>query len=307
MQASPPSLTRDDWQVLALPEQGCPVHVLRLDRSGGAAPGNKAFKLHPLLAAAVAGGARCVMSFGGPWSNHLHALAAAGGLRGLETVGLVRGENLATPTLEEAARQGMRLHALAYSAYRRRNDDAFQREMVSRYGPGVLIPEGGDCPAGAGGCLPIGEAIARRFPSGAVVVLATGTGTTLAGITAGLDERFRVIGISALKGALDTAARVQANLDALRASRVARWEIRHDYHCGGFARCNDALQACIHWSDSMGLPLEPVYTGKALLAVRQMLAAGQLDTTLDTTLPLVLVHTGGLQGRRGFAWLGPSA
>lgn len=290
---------QDEWQVITLPRSDRLLHVLRLDRCDGMAPGNKRFKLQPLLASAVASGAGTVLSFGGAWSNHLHALAGLGRQRGLRTVGLVRGENLATPTLEEAARWGMTLHGLSRTEYRRRYDPGFQAQMLARHGPGVLIPEGGDCPQGAAGCVAIGEAIAGRFPQGAVVALATGTGTTLAGIAAGLDARFRVIGISALKGALDTAARVAANLRALQVGSPACWDIRHDHHRGGFARVDDELKACLRWSDSVGLPLDPVYTGKALLALQQMLAAGEVDTTL----PLVLVHTGGLQGRRGFDWL----
>ncbi len=83
------------------------VSVLRLDRLGGAAPGNKAFKLQPVLASAAAGGVGRVLSFGGPWSNHLHALAACGADRGLETVGFVRGAEQATAMLEDARRWGL--------------------------------------------------------------------------------------------------------------------------------------------------------------------------------------------------------
>jgi 1-aminocyclopropane-1-carboxylate deaminase len=47
------------------------------------------------------------------------------------------------------------------------------------------------------------------------------------------------------------------------------------------------------------VPLDPLYTGKMLFAIHQMRARGESGT--DT--PLLAIHTGGLQGRRGFAWL----
>ena len=45
-----------------------------------------------------------------------------------------------------------------------------------------------------------------------------------------------------------------------------------------------------------GLPLEPLYTGKALLALKQQIEAGRFSPGTR----LIFVHTGGLQGRRGF-------
>ncbi|WP_116364385.1 1-aminocyclopropane-1-carboxylate deaminase/D-cysteine desulfhydrase [Parahaliea mediterranea] len=301
------------WQTLALPlpDGGAlPLQVLRLDRCDSLAPGNKLFKLAGLLPE-VSGPAR-VLSFGGPWSNHLHALAALGRERGWQTVGLVRGEALDTPTLREAADWGMALHPLCRADYRQRHSDAFQLACQKRYRADRVIPEGGDCPAGARGCMAIGAAIGARFGDGdggfdgggegAVVALATGTGTTLAGIVAGLDRRFEVLGISALKGAWDTEQRILANLAALGSAgdtQAARWRLYHEFHCGGFARANAELRKLLAWADGQNLPLEPVYTAKALLALQTLADRGELSPGK----PLVLVHTGGLQGRRGFDWL----
>ncbi|GAB3271014.1 pyridoxal-phosphate dependent enzyme [Parahaliea aestuarii] len=299
------TLTHVHWQQVTLPlpdGRQQPLQVLRLDRCDALAPGNKIFKLSGLLRTARQRECRRLLSFGGPWSNHLHALAALGREMDLQTVGLVRGEDLATPTLVEAAGWGMALYPLSRSLYRQRHDPAFQLACMQDYRADMLIPEGGDCPEGARGCQVIGAAIRQRFESGAQVVVATGTGTTLAGIVAGLDKRFQVLGISALKGALDTQQRILANLQALAGDNdetLADWRLYHEFHCGGFARTNSELRAVIAWGDHHGLPLEPVYTGKALLALRSLLSSGDIDAGR----PLVLVHTGGLQGRRGFDWL----
>ena len=127
-----------------------------------------------------------------------------------------------------------------------------------------------------------------------------GTGTTLAGVIAGLDERFQVTGVSALRGAADLDARVASLLDSLSAPARARWRILHDYHGGGFARVSGELRQFIgEFESKQQIPLDPVYTAKVMYAVQQMLGAGKLDSAAQT----VVVHTGGLQGRRGYAWL----
>jgi 1-aminocyclopropane-1-carboxylate deaminase len=246
-----------------------------------------------------------LLSFGGAWSNHLHALAALGASAGMATVGVVRGEltGALTPTLQDCLDWGMQLVPLSRADYRRRHEPAFQRALLARHGPALLVPEGGDCAEGARGCLAIGREVARVFPRGATVILAVGTGTTLAGVAAALGSAYRVLGISALKGAHDLASRVQRNIDALGGT-AARWEIRHEFHCGGFARTTPELRQLIHHAEhNLALPLEPVYTGKALLALRQLLERGEIDRCL----PMVLLHTGGLQGRRGFPWLARQA
>jgi len=68
------------------------VSLLRLDQTGGPAPGNKSFKLHHFLSEATHLAVPRVVSLGGVWSNHLHALAALGHHHGIATVGVVRGE-----------------------------------------------------------------------------------------------------------------------------------------------------------------------------------------------------------------------
>jgi 1-aminocyclopropane-1-carboxylate deaminase len=293
-------LPLDYTPVLGVPLEN--VCILRLDRSDSLAPGNKWYKLQGSLAEAQRLGVRRLVSFGGAWSNHLHALAAVGREQDYETVGLVRGEpgEADTATLADARRWGMRLERVARREYRRRNDPDYLQAVAERFAPCLVIPEGGANEAGVAGCLAIAALLRDVAPPTARVVVAVGTGTTLAGIAAGLGPEREVIGVSALKGATDLEARVRAALAHCDTGDPARWSILHDFHCGGFARVSDALREFIAaFERAHGVLLDPVYTAKAMFAIHCKLKTGEWDATE----PIVMVHTGGLQGRRGFSFL----
>ena len=276
------------------------VTVMRLDRVGGAAPGNKSFKLRHSLQRARRQGLRRILSFGGAWSNHLHALAAVGAEMGMETIAVVRGGEVDTPMLQDARRWGMHIVPVSRTQYRRRSDPEWCEELAQRFAPCLVIPEGGASGDGVRGCLEIGRLIrdsGRRFTR---VVLPVGTGTTLAGLVADLEPDIEVVGISALRGARDLEQRVLASLDESGLVPRASWRILHHYHCGGFARTNAALRSfMLAFEDAQAIALEPVYTGKLFYAIH-----AQLDTAAwSPDEPILAIHTGGLQGRRGFPWL----
>ncbi len=280
------------------------VSMLRLDRMGGAAPGNKSFKLDTYFAEARRLGISRLLSFGGAWSNHLHALAATGQQHGFETIGVVRGEEPETAMLCDARHYGMQLLRVSREEYRQRHRADYQRELCARFGRCLLIPEGGASSIGAIGCTAIAQLLRRYAPSATRIVLSVGTGTTLAGLAASLDERCELVGISALKGAVDLEFRVRELLAELAATtgsaRCARWRILHEFHGGGFARAAAPLRDFILAFEQVhGVPLEPVYTGKMLFAVHQLRARG----AWDALAPVLAIHSGGLQGRRGYPWL----
>jgi 1-aminocyclopropane-1-carboxylate deaminase len=255
--------------------------LLRLDQVGGAAPGNKRYKLQPNLEDARRRGLSRLLSFGGPWSNHLHALAAVARDEGFAATGIVRGET------STAIR----------SDYRRRNDADYHEQLQRDFGPCLIIPEGGANVAGARGCLDIAQVIQASGLQPGRVVVAAGTGTTLGGIAAGLESSWQVTGVAALKGATDLEFRVRQAIEACEPLHRAAWEIDHDYHCGGFARLDDELMSFMAaFEASHSILLDPVYTAKAMYAVFCKLRRG--EWSLEQ--PLVVVHTGGLQGRRGF-------
>jgi 1-aminocyclopropane-1-carboxylate deaminase len=125
--------------------------------------------------------------------------------------------------------------------------------------------------------------------------LAAGTGTTLAGLVLGEEGVRCVYGALAVPldhgvspqvvAILQAGGATERNFQLIEASR------------GGFARVDDYLLEFIQDSEAAcGLPLEPLYTAKALMALKQAVKEG----VVARGMRLVFVHTGGLQGRRGF-------
>jgi 1-aminocyclopropane-1-carboxylate deaminase len=287
----------DPTPVLGVSMSG--IKILRLDQLGGGAPGNKQFKLQENIRKAQEQGLDHLVSFGGAWSNHLHALAATGRELGIRTTGVVRGEQSATPSamLVDAKNWGMELLHVSREQYRQRDQEGYLRQLRQRLGPCYFVPEGGANSEGVTGC----EDIAALLRGSGVIpkstiVIATGTGTTLAGVARSLPTAAQVVGISVLKNALDIDQRVAH----FTGGKGASWQVLHDYHQGGYARVNVALkQFILAFEAAHKIPLDPVYTGKALYAVHQLLAIGGWQPDR----PIVFVHTGGLQGRRGFSWL----
>jgi 1-aminocyclopropane-1-carboxylate deaminase len=278
------------------------VTLLRLDQTGGLAPGNKHFKLMGNLAEARRRGVTRLVSFGGAWSNHLHALAAVGCEQGLDTVGIVRGDDdvAETPMLADARDWGMAIVKVSRADYRRRFDESYLEEIRRRFAPCLLIPEGGANSEGVRGCMAIADLIREAAPAMRHVAVSVGTGATLAGLVAGLGGDYDITGISALKGAIDLESRVEEALDSVNVPSPAVWRIEHEDHCGGFARVNTGLREfMLEFERVQGIALEPVYTGKLLYAIHRRLASG--DWSRDE--PVLAIHTGGLQGRRGYSWL----
>ncbi|WP_029615758.1 1-aminocyclopropane-1-carboxylate deaminase/D-cysteine desulfhydrase [Pseudomonas sp. PAMC 25886] len=270
------------------------VAVLRLDRIDSLISGNKWFKLTEHLAQGRAAGTRGIISLGGAYSNHLHALAAAGKRFGFPTVGLLRGHPQDTPTVLDLKAFGMQLHWLGYGGYRARNEPGFWLPWREQYPHLHPVPEGGGGLAGALGCgVLVSQAQAQLSGLGWTDYhgwwLAAGTGTTLAGLVLAEAGAHPVYGALAVPDDHGVAQQVQAlvqeGYELLDASR------------GGFAKVDPELLEFIDATEqACGLPLEPLYTGKALLALRQRIEAGYFAPGTR----LIFVHTGGLQGRRGF-------
>ena len=286
-----------DW----LHQAGVEVAVLRLDLIDPLISGNKWFKLTEHLRAAHQAGADGLISLGGAHSNHLHALAAAGKRFGFATVGLLRGHPQQTPTTLDLERYGMQLHWLGFAGYRARHEPGFWQPWQALYPNLHQVPEGGGGLAGALGCKPLVNQVREQL---ATVGwddydgwwLAAGTGTTLAGLMLGEAGRRRVYGALAVPEDHGVAPQVEAILQA--GGLLARNVELIDASRGGFARVDDVLLGFMRASEAAsGLPLEPLYTAKALMALEQAVKEG----VIARGMRLVFVHTGGLQGRRGFA------
>lgn len=277
---------------------GVTLRMLRLDLIHPLISGNKWYKLRRNLDAAREQGHSTLLSFGGAWSNHLYALAAAGKVFDFHTIGIVRGELVQplNPVLAFAHRQGMELHPVSRADYRLKETPEFQARLRERFGDFQLIPEGGGNVSGVRGCIEIADHLTWAMPpEQRHVWLACGTGATLAGILGGIaatvTNHCHVTGVSVLKGGEFLEQQVG---DLLRRSRLrdpGNWQIHTAGHCGGYAKITPALLKFIDsFSARTGIPLEPVYTGKLLFALYNMLESGAIDRGSE----IIVIHTGGI-------------
>ncbi|QWB23142.1 MULTISPECIES: 1-aminocyclopropane-1-carboxylate deaminase/D-cysteine desulfhydrase [Streptomyces] len=226
--------------------------------------GNKWRKLAPNLAAAAG---RPVVTFGGAYSNHLRATAAAGRLLGIPTVGVVRGDELAgrplNPSLARCAADGMRLHFADRTTYRRKSEpEALAGILRAADAEGAyVVPEGGSNAEAVRGCRALGEELRDRAD---VVAVACGTGGTLAGLAAGLAPAQRALGVPVLKGGFLTAETEALQRQAFGGPRGS-WSLDDRFHFGGYARVPDELDAfAANFERRHGLPVERLYVAKLL-------------------------------------------
>jgi 1-aminocyclopropane-1-carboxylate deaminase len=245
-----------------LTQRGIRLHLKRDDLIHPEMPGNKWRKLKYNLAAAAENGHRTLLTFGGAYSNHIRAVAAAGYYFGYETIGIIRGEEHLplNPTLAYATARGMGIEYLDRETYRDKASPTVERELRRRHDDFFLLPEGGSNAHAVRGAAELPAELAMPYD---VVCCACGTGGTLAGIAAGLPAGRRAIGFSALKGGsfLVDNVRRQAEYGV----DTTNWSIELDYHFGGFARRTAELDRFIaDFRDRHGLQLEWVYVAKML-------------------------------------------
>nr|WP_202436754.1 pyridoxal-phosphate dependent enzyme [Streptomyces sp. SID5910] len=249
--------------------------------------GNKWRKLAPNLATARG---RTVVTFGGAYSNHLRATAAAGRLLGLSTVGVVRGQELAgrplNPSLARCAADGMRLHFADRSAYRRKTEPETLAALLRAAGAAedaVVVPEGGSNAAAVRGCRALGEELAGHAD---VVALACGTGGTLAGLAAGLPRGRRALGIPVLKGGFLAEDVQRLQQEAFGGPR-GTWSLDDRFHGGGYARVTPGLDTfAADFERRHGLPVERVYVAKMLHGLLTLTEEGAFPR--GTTLAAVI-------------------
>ncbi|MFI5708631.1 1-aminocyclopropane-1-carboxylate deaminase/D-cysteine desulfhydrase [Kribbella sp. NPDC051620] len=249
---SPLSELHDD----RLDSAGVRVLLKRDDLIHPEVPGNKWRKLKYNLGPALEAGT--LLTFGGAYSNHLRAVAAAGHHYGFATIGVVRGEEHLplNPSLAYAAAHGMRLTYLDRTTYR----SPVLEHLHQEFGDFHLVPEGGANPAAVRGCTEILTEIDEPYDA---LFCAVGTGTTLAGLAA---DPQAVIGVPVLKASLESD--VVALQQAAFGERVGNWRLLDDYHFGGYARRTPALDAFIDdFTARHTLILDWVYEAKMMYAL----------------------------------------
>ena len=239
-------------------------------------PGNKWRKLKYNLAAAAQSGHETLLTFGGAYSNHIRATAAAGQRHGFQTIGIIRGESHEplNPVLGFAAQHGMRLEYLDRTTYRRKHDPFVIDDLRNRFGDFYLLPEGGSNPAAVRGCAEIPPEITEPFD---VICCPVGTGGTLAGIAAGLNCGQRAIGYAVLKGAGFLRDDV-AGLQQQTYGRVAGdWTLNLDHHFGGYAKHPAELaDFTADFEERHGLRLDWVYVAKMMHGIITSANTGEI-------------------------------
>lgn len=269
--------------------QGIQLYLKREDCLHATISGNKFRKLKYNLIEAKAQGATTLLTFGGAYSNHIAAVAAAGKECGFKTLGIIRGEELIekvldNPTLRHAQDNSMQLHFISRSDYRRKIDADFIEQLKSKFGEFYLIPEGGTNSNAVQGCEEIlTEQDKQDFD---FVCCAVGTGGTIAGIINSSSEKQKVLGFPALKG--------DFLFEEIR-QWITRenWDLCLDYHFGGYAKTTPELLEFIqNFQQQTDIEIEPIYTGKMLFGICDLIERGYFPANSR----ILAIHTGGLQG-----------
>jgi 1-aminocyclopropane-1-carboxylate deaminase len=302
----PPAIQKINSEIAR--HAGVDLYVLRLDLMHPWVNGNKWFKLKYNLLEAKEKHFTTLLTFGGAYSNHIYATAAAGNLFGFRTIGVIRGEETLplNPTLSFAVQQGMQLVYLNREMYRQRNTATLQEYLQQRFGKVFTIPEGGSNLNGMRGCTEIvGDAMPTPGYAYAFnhICVACGTATTLAGIALSLHQGQRAIAFPVLKNGSFLTQEIESLLTNYLTSGLpapssspASWELVCDYHFGGYAKVNDELlMFSQQFREEYGIPLDYVYTAKMFYGVMDLLKQ-EFFCRGDR---LLLVHTGGLQGNVG--------
>ncbi|RYJ42116.1 1-aminocyclopropane-1-carboxylate deaminase/D-cysteine desulfhydrase [Flavobacterium beibuense] len=252
--------------------------------------GNKFRKLKYNILEAKRQNAESLLTFGGAYSNHIAATAAAGKEYGLKTIGVIRGEELAdkiksNPTLSFAEDCGMEFVFVSREDYREKTKDEFIGELREKLGDFYLVPEGGTNQLAVKGCEEILTDGDEMFD---YIACAVGTGGTISGIINTSKPHQKVLGFPALKADL--------SVDIAKFAQQDNWLLVADYYFGGYAKVNEELVAFINdFYAKTNIPLDPVYTGKAVFGVIDLIERGYFAD--DSRI--LMIHTGGLQGIAG--------
>lgn len=285
------------------------VEVLRLDQIHPVVSGNKWYKLRYYIKEAVDSQATTIASFGGPYSNHLVALAYAAKENGLYSIGYVRsneGEPI-TPTLQEAIAYGMELVFLGRTLFQEKKNELL---VQNKNGDSetYFVDEGGYGILGAKGATTIvsdwdpfnknNHSITETYVQAKnpihdydYIICAVGTGTMIAGIINAAKINQTIVGIPVLKNE-DT---IKQEIENLLEDKNAKFELLHTFHQGGYAKTSPAQIEFMNrlWNHEK-IPTDIVYTGKVFYAVEQLIK----ENYFKPNTKVLIIHSGGLQGNR---------
>ncbi|SNR75558.1 1-aminocyclopropane-1-carboxylate deaminase [Maribacter sedimenticola] len=253
--------------------------------------GNKYRKLKYNLLEAGKQNKSTLLTFGGAYSNHIAATAYAANEKGFKSIGVIRGEELQNSwqgnnTLRLAHEHGMEFKFVSRQAYRLKDDLEFLSQLSQEYKGFYLVPEGGTNYLAVKGCA---EILTQEDMGFDVICCSVGTGGTVAGIIKSAGDHQQVLGFSALKGDF-LKKEIQGMVQG------QNWNVMTDYHFGGYAKMTKELVDFINeFKEHTGIPLDPVYTGKMLFGLVNMIK----HNTFAAGTKILAIHTGGLQGITG--------
>jgi 1-aminocyclopropane-1-carboxylate deaminase len=270
-------------------KSGVRILIKREDLNNPFVSGNKWWKLKYNLEEAFKLGHDTLLTFGGAYSNHIFATAAAGKELELKTIGIIRGEETLplNQTLAFAKSCGMKLHYVSREAYRKKLEPEFIHQLHNQFGNFYLIPEGGTNELAVKGCAEFVKQINNEVDFD-YLCLPVGTGGTMAGIVKGIEPSKKIIGFSSLKGGIF----LEEEIKNLTSSKNYNWVVNADYHFGGYGKMTRELKNFIQeMKTSHQLPLDIVYTGKMIFGVLDLISKNYFNKGST----ILVLHTGGLQ------------
>lgn len=266
------------------------IDTLRLDQIHPIVSGNKWYKLRFYIQEAIKSQATTIASFGGPYSNHLVALAYMAKENGLKCIGYVRsndGEPI-TPTLQEAIDYGMEIVFAGRSAFQEKKNELLSQNQESTNGL-YFVNEGGYGVLGAKGASTLMGDWSYDY-----IVCAVGTGTMIAGILNAVAKHQKIIGIPVLKN----EGTIHSEIAELLDDKNANFTLLHQFHQGGYAKTTpDQIEFMNRLWAHASIPTDIVYTGKVFYAVEQLMHANYFNPNSK----VLIIHSGGLQGNRSLA------
>ncbi len=236
-----------------------------------------------------------LLTYGGAFSNHIFATAAAGREFGFDTIGIIRGEEHLplNPTLEFASGQGMQLIYLSRTDYRKKHLPEFTEWIRNKFGNVHIIPEGGTNSLAVKGC---GEILMPMKDDFDILCTSCGIAGTISGLIVRSNGEKKILGFSALRGGLFLVKNTEQLIADFTENNFYNWSINLDYHFGGYAKINrDLILFIKQFEEINGIPLDPIYTGKMMYGIYDLTKKGFFNEGKT----IIALHTGGLQGVEG--------
>ena len=269
-------------------EKKVKVYMRRLDLISNPVSGNKYFKLKKNIEYALKSKFKSIITFGGAYSNHIHATSIIAKQNNLKCIAFIRGEERLplNPTLDDAVKNGMEMIYLSREEYRKINDKDYLNHLNAKYENSYIIPEGGTNLLAIQGT----ESIINPDDKYEYICCPIGTGGTISGIINSSNHNQKIIGFSAIKSVKKLKDDIILNVNK------NNWVINEDYCQGGYAKISKELINFINdFYKAKNIPLDCIYTGKMMMGVLDLIKKNKFSNGSN----ILIIHTGGIQGNRG--------